>query len=228
MKFKSEVVENANGQQMFRVEIRNAQGAVMSKNLSIEDYLHLLESSLNLDMIEDVIRVPAYHLPDGYIDGKFSRSGYTMVWREKAKKRLFVHKTGHYQIPFPDLIFVLSVKDGKTLRKSVYSAVKDTLYRYPFGNVDSDGNICMGNIRADLSRAKHFSEDFFLGKTNDDYYAPGDSVKPKWTQGKLLEEAAKHETFPLRWLSKDTRYKTVGSLVKAVMGGDVDEEVSYV
>lgn len=218
MYLKTEIVENACGQQMFHVEMRTAQGAVVSKNLSIEDYLHLLGSSLCLEVEEDEIRIPARILPNGYIDGKFTKSGYTVVWREKAEKRLFVHKSGHYQIPFPDLIFVLSVKDGSVRKKCVFSAVKDNLYRYPFGNVDEAGSICMGNIHVNMDNMADFSTEFFMGETNEDYFVPGGSIKPKWSQGRLLAEAAKHETFPTRWLSKETPYETVGKLLEHVMG----------
>ena len=216
MQMKTELVENAVGQHLFRVEMRDEKGAVISKVISLEDYLSMLETSLKLDVKEDVIRIPKGAIPKGYIDGKFSRSGYTVIWREPAKKRLFIHKTGHYQIPFPDLVFCLCVENGRMEQKQVFAASKDTLYRYPFGNVDEDGHICMGNIRVDLESIGDFSEAFFLSETNEDYYTPKESIRQNWTQGKLLAELSKKDAFPIRWLNQ-APYKTVQELLESVM-----------
>lgn len=217
MHITTETVENALGQTLFRVTMRDADAEVVSKVLSLENYLSLLGSSMKLEEAEDTVRIPKGKLPEGYIDGVFARSGFTVVWREKAKARLLIHSTGHYQIPYPDLIFVLGVKGGVIRRKYCYAAVGEKLYRYPFGNVSRDGAICMGNIRVDVrGRISAFSEEFFLGETNGDYYRPGESIRPKWSQEKLLEHLAKRDYFPEKWLAK-APFDTVGELVEEVL-----------
>ena len=216
MQITTETIENALGQTLFRVTMRDEKGEVLSKILTLENYLTLLETSMRFEEKEDAVRVERRMLPAGYIDGAFTKSGYTVIWREKAMKRLLIHSSGHYQIPYPDLIFVLETKDGEIRQKYCFAAAGERLYRYPFGNVSKSGAVCMGNIKVDPKDSiSSFAEEFFLGVTNEDYFERGESVKPKWSQTKLLENLSGKDVFPEKWLTKG-RFETLEELINHV------------
>ena len=133
---------------------------------------------------------------------------YTCIWEEGAKERLLVLKTPlgdkHYHVPFPTLIFRITVKDGQVVSKYCFARKKNskTICRYPFGNVSNSGSICMGNISAnDMTCVEDFSDDFFMGVTNNDYYRNGEGrVTFEVTQEQLLDKLSALKEFPDNWL----------------------------
>ncbi len=210
MKIVSETVQSETGQVFFRttvasdmsVDISGIKGKATTRTLPVDEYGELLSLSMRVD------KNPYFHVPkefypgaDGYIDGYIGEDGWIAVWRVKGIKRLLVHSSGHYMVPFPDLIFL--VKAGKNNVEGYVWAIddKDWVYRYPFGNVSTTGAICMGNINlSDVPGAEAFTEEFFLGKTNNDYFGIGTHIKPKYSQQELLRRLEKKDRFPKRWL----------------------------
>jgi len=53
-------------------------------------------------------------------------------------------------VPFPEILFVFTVSEGRILDSRLFACVPpigrsyDRLYRFPFGNVYEEGNICWG------------------------------------------------------------------------------------
>ncbi len=156
------------------------------------------------------MRIGRELVPEGYIDGYFAGPDtYTCVWEVKGKRRQFVYdtRTGsdssrHYSIPFPDLIFAVSVSKG--VRQSFYCFARrkcdGRICNYPFGNVSNEGSVCMGSIATKSVTPSRIEEDFFLGVTNNDYYRGIDRCGMEWTQPRLLQELKGKEKYPDNWL----------------------------
>ncbi len=202
MVLESKTVADPVGHVLFQVKLTDDKGSVCERTLTEEQYFDLLGHSMRHE--ESYAHVGARFLPPTTIDAYVcDERTYRIAWFVNGKKRCFFYGEGHYEIPFPALVFVLDVNKGCVRQKSVYAVKRgdDQLYMYPFGNVSESGGICMGNIHVDFSNGPEvFAEEFFLGKTNDDYYSPGNHTVPKWSQSKLVENLEKLDTFPDEWL----------------------------
>ena len=76
---------------------------------------------------------------------------------------------------------------------------------YPFGNVSNAGDICMGNIRVEISgmaEALKYVEAFFNGITNRDY-TDTSRLKNGWGQMRFLGELQNMEHFPYELLVEE-------------------------
>lgn len=213
MKLEAVSQVNRAGVVSFRVSLTNEDKSVLTKTLSPQSLILLLQNSCELKT--EYMHIGK--LPEGYVDGAIaSKDSFWVLIKVPAKKRLFVHVSGHYQIPYPDLIFFFKVDKGYLKEKKVFTIKDQQLYHYPFGNVNMDGNICMGNISFEslqINCMNRVIDDFFLGVTNNDYYMPGESVKVKYTQQTLLKKLSVMETFPDRWL-----VRSIVSLEKLMKG----------
>jgi hypothetical protein len=211
------------GHTLFLVRFTTARGEVIEKTLKPEDYVSLIGGSLKED--RSYWRIRKDLIPEGFVDGCISDdNNYYMAFKVEGKVRPLVHTSGQYMIPYPDLLFVLRMRQGYLEKKSVYALKKgcEELYRYPFGNVSTTGSICTGNIELDEVRTigpMMFTELFFLGKTNNDYFHEGSHIKPKWSQEELLRKLEGKETFPVRLLKPtESRFTTIGDVVADIKG----------
>ncbi len=213
MKFVTETVQNDTGQVYFKttwagdmkVSLSGLKGNVVTRTLPFEDFKSLI--GLSEKPVESWIRVPKGFIPgsedSGYLDGYICDGGWSAVWKVKGTVRQLIHTSGHYRVPFPDLIFSVMIKNGIMCSSFVFALDGDRVCQYPFGNVSVDGSICMGNIHLPKNPViKDFEEEFFLGKTNNDYFHSGSHVKVKYSQDELLRRLSGKETFPKRWLIK--------------------------
>lgn len=138
----------------------------------LKDFLQILLKSYNGGTKYFTLGV----MPNGYVNGAIGTDGsFKAVIFVPGKMRcLNYFNSRHFFIPFPDLYFAFSVAPNGTIRKKICYARKGKsreLYRYPFGNVNCDGNICMGNIKCKAKTMKDLEqviEDFFMSVTNDD------------------------------------------------------------
>ena len=209
MLFNVDVHESRRGDTLFTVTMEKEDGMIQKKELDLPTFLHLIDASKVVDM--NYVALSKDMIPDGYIDGHFaSPTNYTCVWEVKGKKRQLVYestgagsKPKHYTLPFPNLVFGLSVSNG--VKQSFYCFAKkegdSRLYRYPFGNVSDEGSVCMGSISTKNVTPSIIEDDFFLGITNNDYF--GDGMKKcgmKWSQPKLFSELKGKDRFPDNWL----------------------------
>ena len=203
-KIFSESVQDRAGNDAMKVRIVGVDGDEMIKTISLADYFDLFNQSLEREA--SYVNINPLHMPNGYIKGLFAdENTYKLLWKVKGKNRQLIHTSGHYRVPFPDLVFLLCVKNNVITKKRVWAVDNEgQMYQYPFGNVDTSGNICMGNISTRIENgASSFEEDFFLGITNNDYFSEeGSHIVPMWSQEKLLRELSKEKVFPQRWLKK--------------------------
>lgn len=205
MDFTVKNVTDRLGNEFLKVMMTKTDGTVATRTLTVDQFCKILRQSQEQSL--DFNEWKKDFFPKDTLYAKIADyKNYDVVWAEKPGKRCFVYRDEHFFIPFPDLIFAISVRKGNVTSKYCYARKKSDkkgLYKYPFGNVSSDGSICMGNISLkDIEHADDFAEEFYLGVTNDDYYQVGGKVKPKYTQRQLLEKLSKLEAFPERWLIK--------------------------
>ena len=183
-------------------------GESVVRRLSMDDYLSFLGKKVK--HVEKFLKIP--QLPVNYYDGSISEDdSFKVLLYQPEKTRPVILSTGHYEVPFPALLFYFQGKRGYASTGKVYSLKGDAvptasskLYHYPLGNVNLDGHICFGNItlpKVDISNADMLVEEFFLGKTNNDYFKPGEKVSVRYSQEKLVELLSKKEVFPERWLN---------------------------
>ena len=205
MNFASQALETETGQTLFRVILKEDSGRELIKTLTVDDYLSLLGSSIRHNL--DYSSLPASFFPEGYIHGYIANpENYSMIWRHSARLHQMNHSViGRHLIPFPELVFGLTIKDGYIRDARVFATKGgDDLYQYPFGNVSEAGHICMGNISVQgLNEGPQaFEDDFFAGVTNNDYFKPGSHVTLKCTQEALIKKLEGKDKFPDRYLKR--------------------------
>ena len=208
------------GHTLFVVRFTDTSGEVIQKTLSPEDYADLITGSLKEDRAYWRIR-PDF-IPEGFVDGCISdNSNYLIAFKVKGRQRPFDHKSGIYNIPFPDLVFFIRMGRGRILDKEVYALKEgsDVLYQYPFGNVSTSGSICSGNIDLDEVRKEGpamFAELFFLGKTNNDYFGTGSHITTGWSQEELLRRLDGKKKFPERLLKESWGMKSLHDITNKI------------
>ena len=219
--FKSELVLDELGNGLMRVNL-GVGGMEETKLLAIDDYLTLLGDA-TFSNVKNHIRIGC--LPDGFYDGSIASddpSSFEIVLIKEAQKKAMTYGGRHWYIPFPRLVFYLSVSKGKITDRYCYAIKKDTtnedtpVYLYPFGNVSPDGSICMGNVITNklenISMAEKFIADFFMSETSNDYYDKKNQTG--LSQSELLYRLKDKEEFPEEWLTQVGTMKDVLKKIK--------------
>ena len=205
--FKSEAVYGPLGGVLMRVSIKD-NGIETTKVVSMADYLSILGDNTYSNAKN---RVRIGRLPEGFFDGCISSDNpsiFDVVLVLDGMKRPIAYGGRHWYVPFPKLLFYISVIDGAVHTKQCFSLVDEEvtadsrLYFYPFGNVDNTGGICMGNVRTErmenIQEANEFVSNFFFSETNDDYYS--DKTVSGLSQAELLSRLRDKESYPNEWL----------------------------
>lgn len=94
----------------------------------------------------------------------------------------------------------------------------DQLYRFPFGNVYSDGGICWGNINPSknirtLTQAAGLLDEFLYGRMNSDLYSSGRSSG--MSLEKLLESLQDKPEFTETLTKTDLTFRDLASMLKS-------------
>jgi len=145
-------------------------------------------------------------LPDGYVDALYVDSENFKVCIEvPAGIRNITYYGDVFFIPFPALLFRLTVSKGKIVSSKVVAELNGYCYCYPFGNVYTDGRICWGSTALPkitcLSDVNQVIQLFFGSETNNDLYSAGRNVPNKKqyvNQRGLFEFLEKKLKFPKR------------------------------
>lgn len=201
---KAESYNDKLGNTNFTVSFIKDNGEILKKKLGLKKFCELLlDSQVNEVKLN---QIPSDFFPKDMIDCKFADTeNYKITWRENGRKRQFIFGVTdqHYILPFPNLVFQLHVSNGHVVEKKVFAEADGVLYNYPFGNVYDSGAICMGNIvSTDVTkRVGSFSEEFFMGVTNNDLYR-SDRNSKGFTQSELCEYVSKMDIFPVEILIK--------------------------
>lgn len=206
---KSELVFDELGNGMMRV-VFNDCGKEQTKLLTMDTYLSILGDA-TFSNIKNYVRIGS--LPEGFLDGSISSEDpatFDVVLIKPAQKRPMIYGNRHWFIPFPKLVFYLSVSMGRVTTKLCFALRNETvdentpIYLYPFGNVSFDGSICMGNVITkdlnQISMVEEFIADFFMSETNNDYY--DNKNQTGLSQAELLYRLKELELFPNEWLQK--------------------------
>lgn len=139
-------VEIADGSSEAVARLKTRDG-VSTKTISVAALL----AELSRDM-----EITTGILPAGTKFYAGTRNSYRVGVQVPAKVRtadFTLHEVGarRMTVPFPETLFVFGVKDKRIMDSSLYACVPpvgrpyDRLYRFPFGNVWENGNICWGN-----------------------------------------------------------------------------------
>jgi len=203
MNFSATGCTDLTGHPYFRVVMEN-NGKSIIRNLTVSQFIKVIGGSVEDE--REYVRLKDDFFPKSAKATWFSDyQNFSCVWEVPAKVRLLILKTSlgekHFHVPFPKLVFRITVKNGVITSKSCYAMKKgsDKLFNYPFANVSKDGSICMGNISArDIKKVSDFSDAFFSGVTNNDYYGDvgNGKVSVKFSQEQLLEKLSQQKTFP--------------------------------
>lgn len=216
--------------------------------VELEDHQQI-QKTLNFEDYKDLIGISVREKKEAYLEipntpSCFYRGGITgekdTYWVSffvpKAVRQLVYSPTEEFfLLPYPNLFFLIEVKKGRATRKLCFSVKDDVptdsslLYLYPYGNVDNNGSICMGNCQTKLDDFKmsyNFVETFFLGRDAGHYYRPGVWAKPKVSLRELISLVNKKEEFPKEWLmpskigySADGEQRTIGIVIKSLIYG---------
>lgn len=207
MTLKSEALTDQTGNTVFRVELTDKSGIQRVRTISLEDYITLLQGAKVTK--GHYVHLKEGFLPEGVRDAFISdQRNYIVSYVVPGRKRAFLYQNGYSQrpkrhvVPYPDLAFILQVSEGHVSIKKVFALKGEELCNYPFGNVSRSGDICMGNIESkDLeSSVDSFTDDFFMGVTNNDYFDPRMKNTEGFDQPKLLHKLSGLDKFPDRWL----------------------------
>ena len=203
---KSESMVDKFGQMYFRVSYKDGDNLI-EKDVSLNDYRRLINESLEEDMVwVDVPKLPV-EVYKAKVSSRGEVDGYKVILFVKGQMQPFNFAGKIMRIPFPSLVFNLTVGKGIIKEKKVF-AVKDEilcpdteLFHYPFGNVNDQGGICMGNILVDMPTIQDsvkFVDAFMEGRTNSDLL--GVRNRLGYTQSELVEKIQKMEKYPDEFL----------------------------
>ncbi len=195
------------GKNYLRVTMKGDNGLETVRTFTVSQFCKILKESEETEVTLHEVKKNFW--PKDTLSAYFGDyNNYLCIWRVPAMERVVVYANNHYHVPFPTMVFKIRVKGGAIVEKKCFCMAKDddeSLFQYPFGNVSSFGGICTGNIMIEglSDSVEAFSDEFFLGKTNNDYYGDGSGrVKPACSQQKLLEKLEKLDEFPSKWLVK--------------------------
>ena len=204
MDFVAKSVVDRSGNTFIDCTMVGEKGRETHRVLAIDDFLSMMGQSIKREV--RLVEIKNGFFPKDYVSLFYGdEEHYSCSFFVEPKKRVFVYSDGkHYNIPYPKLLFKVE-RDSYSLRGSVFALKSGKqskkLYNYPFGNVNSSGGICMGNISLkDIEKVTDFADEFFLGVTNEDYMNSCKKVKPDYTQKQLLDKLVKLDEFPERWL----------------------------
>ena len=157
-------------------------------------------------------------LPEGTVWFSVNANSTKLAVRIKAKKRQLTYaRRGEdalfVEVPYPDLILVLNIKEKAVCPEECFALSAKTgqlredteLYVFPFGNVSTNGHVCMGGnhlaFTGGLAEAVEAGlQGFFYSPYNGDYYQPCSHISTGDSLGDALKKLSGMLTFPEEWL----------------------------
>jgi len=208
--FSSDMFFDMLGNPIFKTITRLSDGSNLQKTLSFEDYKKLLGIATK-EVENKYVSIPK--LPKYFHEGGASKKQncFWVALFVPGSKNQFYYQTTEEMlfIPYPNMLFLLKVGNGVVSSRYCY-AVADSelkedslLYQYPYGHVDTDGDICMGNCSkkiTSISEADSFVEQFILGANQGHYYTNEYMTLKNVSLRELLGLVEKKGYFPSEWL----------------------------
>lgn len=214
MKLKAEIDGS-----LVAVQIINDRGETLRKHLTLNQYVELLNNSVeNVESNNHIGSVPNGYY-DAWISNIYDKTFSCIVTvSQSVYPAQYFEKM--YRMPFPALVFYFDVKSG-VVNKSKCFAMKDTvvtdttkLYYFPYSNVYDDGNICWGtNQLPELSCLKDIDllVQLFMGATyNNDLWTIKRVGNHYSSVFEMFEKLNNQKIFPADVLQEV--YLTVGEL----------------
>lgn len=207
MKIVSESVSSTIGETLVKTTVIDDDGVHHQKILQIDDYLQLWKGSSYIKQESMDIGI----MPRSLVDLKYGDSeNYSATLVFPKKKRQYSVAGGKvYNIPYPTMLYMVKIADGRFLSSQLFAIKGDgeilsndtELYRYPFGNVSASGSICYGNaahsVIKSISEVENLFYDFLCAQTNGHYYEPLKSNLADFkSQEALVEWLATQDEFP--------------------------------
>lgn len=202
---------------------RNGVEDVSKKSIGYADFMGIVNETLEFDS-----RIELGKIPEGYYNcwmDSDSLGFRCLIIIDEGVKPIQYYESV-FMVPFPALVFDFTVRMGVLKDSKVYAlasskpSMRDILYKYPYGNVHTDGKICWGmNVVDGIRKVKELEtviSKFFGCETNDDLWDK-DCVCTKdenqfALQRGLLEFLNSKKDFPKDLLAKRT--ETFKSLMK--------------
>lgn len=175
-----EALNQANCCKCAKVVITGQDGKKQSRIVSMESLLMAMQKSV----IMPKVSIAVGKIPFGYYDAQVSEEQgkfcADMVAVLPTGKQMMRYEDTFYDVSVPSLVFRFEVVRQRITKTQVYvmkdekPTDKSRLYRYPFGNVSTDGWVCWGgNKLPDIHDLKGLEEAMMLfiqSPCNTDYY----------------------------------------------------------
>lgn len=200
--------EDITGAYTFRATVTDEDGRQVTKVLAYETLCKMLQSTYRE---AEVPTLTVGEIPPHYLDAKIDAkgNGVVRVLIMSAVRPFLQAVPGtpipkQWEIPYPSMIFEVTYGKGihpngkaycvkgseEQIRKAYYSEKGVEIFQYPFGNINAQGGMCMGNIRVSvptMADVGNFLEGYWNGVTNTDYLKGEQAnINIKLTQTELL------------------------------------------
>lgn len=180
------------------------------KNSKIVEISSLLKA-FNSATVETVDMAPIGEIPFGYYNGAIAichkKLKADIVTVLPASMQMMQYENTRYDVCVPSLVFSFHVDKGR-LEKTRVFVLKDAkpaddsmLYRYPFGNVHDDGEVCWGSNELpdihEIKRLEMVMTLFIQGQCNSDLYHSEKCIGEKDVPlRELFEKLRNMQSFP--------------------------------
>lgn len=210
---KSEIFYDSKGDMFASVEMKDAKGNVLTKTLSIDNYINYLAGTRKVKVEGEV---STGLLPVGTLAVSNSIDGTkSMYYFKKPGMFCLDYKEELYRVPHPGIIFRFSSNNHTEVYSVKEEKLEDLnantkLYLWAYGHGYGNGSICTGSVQLHLENF-HMAEelaDKFLNAANSH---ANSSVDIKET----LDYFKNHNTkkYPKKFLKELNVSKTLGDIL---------------
>ncbi|MCD7911044.1 hypothetical protein KC480_05830 [Bacillus velezensis] len=170
-----------------KVEIEKL-GTKRTIHMNIQDLADHIVSSVKVFDIEDQPAKPEVVLTSPSLPlntvkyAKFSDgSDLLFIAHTESKVDVTYHKTVFHDVPFPNLVFCIAIRNNRLSKISVMAYKErflrddSQMYRFPFSNVFGDGGLCYydNNVIHDLVQLQSFPYNWTQQPFNDHLFQQG-------------------------------------------------------
>ncbi|MCH5248331.1 MAG: hypothetical protein J1E98_00290 [Lachnospiraceae bacterium] len=193
------------------VVITDNNGKKKSKIVEIGSLLKAFKCAVKMEADS----APIGKIPFGYYDGAISMCSGKLcadiVTVLPASMQLMKYENTQYDVCVPSLVFSFHVNKGRLERTQVFTlkdeeATEDSiLYRYPYGNVHDNGNVCWGNnafpVIPEIKRLETAMTLFIQSPCNSDLYESKKCIgQTNVPLRELFEQLRNVQSFPEEYL----------------------------
>lgn len=213
---------NIDGQKLDRAHVRLTEddGSESVYAVPVNHLAELLDK--RLERKSELVFTRLGDVPNGYVDAMIAdEKNYCVALIAPSRIRPYLYQSGSnehsFLIPFPDILCIFHVKEGKFHDGECYAMMNgsDQLYRFPFANVYDNGNICWGgNARHEVkfSESDQLMSLFLESGFNTHLYSAGNTTLRKENIEDLIRFLSAQSDFKSEWLVP-LKEKTVRKII---------------